>query len=122
MGGGGGGAELPPPHPIVSSIKNRAMAAEESTFRRRWGHVRAKHSNSRRPASSKLGRLIGTYCGRRPDQIFGTNNGANPREVVVTFTVTEPLPVPSMLGVTVQVVPVAAKGSEQNNLTCELKP
>jgi hypothetical protein len=42
--------------------------------------------------------------------------------MVVTLTVAEPLPEANMLGVTVQVVAVAATGREQDKLTCAEKP
>ena len=42
--------------------------------------------------------------------------------MVVTLTLTVPLPLASMFGLTVHVVAVAATGREQDKLTCDEKP
>ena len=48
---------------------------------------------------------------------MGADGGTSPRAIVVTVTVAVPLPFGRVLGVTVQVVAVAATGMEQDKFT-----
>jgi hypothetical protein len=66
---------------------------------------------------------MGKNCGQEMKRTRGHKGAAEPLAMVVTLTVTEPLPDASMLGVTVQVVVVVtATGRVHDKLTCDEKP
>jgi hypothetical protein len=112
VGGGGGGGWLePPPQPIAWSIRNRTRTAKGSAPARRWRRVRANRINTSARTKEIASSVI--HSGRSRNLPAGKPGGASPRDVVVTITEEVPLPVAKELGLTVQVVAVAATGSEQ---------